>query len=73
MYYNYSIWIWGCDAVFNTLEKAQRFIGIDTNPVVNRTIVEYNTDTSVRHSIKNDDIVRPVSKKKIQNYRIKNL
>lgn len=56
-----------CDAVFNTLEKAQRFIGIDTNPVVNRTIVEYNTDTSVRHSIKNDDIVRPVSKKR---YRI---
>lgn len=39
-------------------------------PVYSR---EYNSDTSVRHSFKNDDIVRPTLKMKVQNYRIKSL
>lgn len=28
-----------CDAVFGTLEEAQRFIGIDTNPIIKREVV----------------------------------
>ena len=28
-----------CEAVFNTLEEAQEFYGIDTNPVVNREVI----------------------------------
>ena len=47
-----------CDAVFNTLEEAQIFVGINPNPVIKRTILEYNTDTSAGHPVKDDDIVR---------------
>lgn len=28
-----------CEAVFNTLEEAQKFCGVDPNPVVNREVV----------------------------------
>ena len=28
-----------CEAVFNTLEEAQQFCGINTDPVVNREVV----------------------------------
>lgn len=28
-----------CEAVFETLEEAQQFYGIDTNPVVNREVI----------------------------------
>lgn len=47
-----------CYAVFNTLEEAQVFAGINPNPVIKRTLLEYNTDTSAGHPVKDDDIVR---------------
>lgn len=28
-----------CEAIFETLEEAQQFYGIDTNPVVNREVI----------------------------------
>ena len=28
-----------CEAVFNTLEEAQKFCGVDSNPVINREII----------------------------------
>lgn len=38
-----------CDAVFSSLEEARIFAGIDPNPIISRTLLEYNTDTSTGH------------------------
>ncbi len=35
-----------CDAVFSSLKEAQIYAGIDPNPIVKRTLLEYNPDTS---------------------------
>lgn len=62
-----------CDAVFNTLEKAQRFIGIDTNPVVNRTIVDAQGLLFANSADTKEDNISPslqVIKEAVINYEI---